>query len=105
MKDKIHPQYYDDAVIKCSCGAVYKTGSTQKEMEIEICSACHPLYTGKKRIADTRGRVERFKKLTEKAEVRKETIIKAQKAKKEVKKAKVKTAKKEEKKKAKTKKE
>ena len=103
MKNGIHPQYFDNAVIKCACGAVYKTGSTKKEMQIEICSACHPFYTGKKRIADTRGRVERFKKLTEKAEARKETIIKARKAKKEVKKAKVKPAKKEVKKKVKTK--
>jgi large subunit ribosomal protein L31 len=81
MKDKIHPQYYDDAVIKCSCGATHKTGSTQKEMEIEICSACHPLYTGKKRIADTRGRVERFKKLTEKATAKKEAVKVAKAAK------------------------
>ncbi len=85
MKKDIHPQYFDDAVIKCSCGAVYKTGSTKKETQIEICSACHPFYTGKKRITDARGRVERFKKLSEKAATKKEAvkIAKAAKVKKE----------------------
>ena len=83
MKKDIHPKYYNDAKIVCSCGNVIKTGSTVKEMRIEICSACHPFYTGKKKIIDTTGRVDRFKKLAEKASVKKEEIKKAKSAKKE----------------------
>lgn len=67
MKKDIHPKYYNDAKIICACGAVLETGSTQKEMHVEICSQCHPFYTGKKKVMDTLGRVERFRKLTEKA--------------------------------------
>ncbi len=67
MKKKIHPQYYKKAEIKCSCGNVIKVGSTQEEMEIEICSACHPFYTGKKKLVDTAGQVDRFKKRLEKS--------------------------------------
>ncbi len=62
MKKGIHPTYYDDAVIRCACGNVIKTGSTRKEMHVEICSACHPFYTGQlKQVVDTGGRVRRFK--------------------------------------------
>lgn len=61
MKKNIHPQYYNDAVIKCACGNKIKTGSTKKEMEVEICAACHPFYTGKDKIIDIAGRVEKFK--------------------------------------------
>jgi large subunit ribosomal protein L31 len=67
MKKDIHPKYYNDAKIICACGAVLETGSTQKEMHVEICSQCHPFYTGKKKVMDTLGRVERFRKLTEKS--------------------------------------
>lgn len=77
MKKDIHPKYYDPATITCSCGAVFKIGSTREKMQVEICSACHPFYTGKKRITDTTGRVDRFKKLAEKAAVKKETAKKA----------------------------
>src|SRR3989339_1577564 len=65
MKKGIHPQYYDDAKIKCACGAEFVVGSTVKEIHVEICSNCHPFYTGKERLVDTAGRVDRFKKLTE----------------------------------------
>src|SRR3990172_11875961 len=82
MKKDIHPTYHSDAKIICACGNVIKTGSTAKEMKVEICSACHPFYTGKKKIMDTTGRVDRFKKLVEKTSVRKEAITKARKAKK-----------------------
>ena len=71
MKKDIHPKYYDNAVINCSCGTVIKTGSTQEKMEIEICSQCHPFYTGKKKMLDVTGRVDRFKKLTEKTAAKK----------------------------------
>jgi large subunit ribosomal protein L31 len=67
MKKNTHPEYHNDAKIICSCGAVLITGSTQKEMHVEICSACHPFYTGKKKVLDATGRVDRFKKLAEKA--------------------------------------
>ena len=62
MKKKIHPEYYDKAIIHCNCGNVIKTGATKPEMTVEICSACHPFYTGKEKIVDTAGRVEKFKK-------------------------------------------
>ncbi|MCL2140373.1 MAG: 50S ribosomal protein L31 [Dehalococcoidia bacterium] len=61
MKEKIHPKFYDDANVTCSCGASFTTGSTKKDIRVELCSACHPFYTGNKRIVDTAGRVERFK--------------------------------------------
>lgn len=61
MKKDIHPEYYKDAKIICSCGAQYKAGSTKKEMHVEICAACHPFFTGKGKIIDTGGRVEKFK--------------------------------------------
>jgi len=66
MKKKIHPQYNKNATIHCSCGNVIKVGSTKPEMTVEICSACHPFYTGKEKIVDTAGRVEKFKKRLEK---------------------------------------
>ena len=71
MKKNIHPEYHKDAKIICSCGAVLSTGATQKELHVEICSACHPFYTGKKKVLDTTGRVDRFKKLAEKAAAKK----------------------------------
>ena len=77
MKKDIHPKYYSDAEISCSCGNVIKTGSTVKEMKVEICSACHPFYTGKKKMMDTTGRVDRFKKLTEKTAEKKAAAKKA----------------------------
>ena len=62
MKDKIHPQYYNDARVICSCGNTFTTGSTKKELKVELCSKCHPFFTGERRVLDTTGRVERFKK-------------------------------------------
>ena len=62
MKKDIHPKYFTDAKIICACGNVIETGSTVKEMKVEICSACHPFYTGKQKMLDTAGRVEKFNK-------------------------------------------
>lgn len=76
MKKNIHPKYYDNATITCSCGAVLHAGSTREKMHVEICSACHPFYTGKKKVVDTAGRVERFKKLSEKSAAKKASIKK-----------------------------
>ena len=61
MKPKIHPEYYDNAKVTCLCGNTFITGSTKPELRVEVCSKCHPFYTGKQRIVDTLGRVERFK--------------------------------------------
>jgi len=61
MKDKIHPKYFD-TTITCACGNVIKTRSTVKDLRVEICSACHPFFTGKQKFVDTAGRVEKFMK-------------------------------------------
>ena len=61
MKKEIHPSYVD-CEIKCACGYVIKTRSTKPEIHVEICSNCHPFFTGKQKFIDTEGRVERFRK-------------------------------------------
>ncbi len=61
MKAGIHPNY-TKTTITCACGATYEVGSTKENLRVEICSNCHPFYTGKQRIVDTGGRVERFRK-------------------------------------------
>jgi large subunit ribosomal protein L31 len=62
VKDKIHPKYYKDAKVICSCGNTFITGSTQKTLKVEVCSKCHPFFSGERRVVDTTGRVERFKR-------------------------------------------
>lgn len=62
MKKDIHPKYNLKTKAVCACGAVYEVGSTMPEIRMEICSQCHPFYTGGEKIMDTAGRVERFKK-------------------------------------------
>ena len=63
MKDKIHPEYYTDAEVICSCGNRFTIGSTRKVLKVELCSKCHPFFTGgTRRMMDKEGRVERFKK-------------------------------------------
>lgn len=61
MKADIHPTYFENATFTCACGAVYTMGSTKEKISIEICSNCHPFYTGNEKILDTAGRVEKFK--------------------------------------------
>ena len=61
MKSEIHPEYIQ-ATIRCACGTEYKTRSTKGDQQIEICATCHPFYTGKQKIVDAAGRVDRFKK-------------------------------------------
>lgn len=73
MKKGIHPPY-GDAFVRCACGNVVQTGSTVAEMKIEICSACHPFYTGKKKIVDSAGQVDRFMKRFKKTAKIKEKI-------------------------------
>jgi len=60
MKKDIHPNYHKDAKITCACGKVHEIGSTMKEIQVELCSSCHPFYTGKQKILDTARRVEKF---------------------------------------------
>ena len=62
MKADTHPTYYSDAQVTCVCGNTFTTGSVLKEIKTDICSACHPFYTGKQKLVDTEGRVEKFKK-------------------------------------------
>ncbi len=81
MKKNTHPAYHVAKII-CACGNVIEVGSTVEEMKVEICSACHPLYTGKKKTMDTTGRVDRFKKLTEKAAEKKVSGKKKERVKK-----------------------
>lgn len=61
MKTEIHPEYYIDSKVTCSCGNKFTVGSTAKEIKVEICSACHPFFTGNEKVIDAAGRVERFK--------------------------------------------
>lgn len=65
MKPKIHPDY-NPTTIQCACGNVIEAGSTKKEIRVEICSKCHPFFTGKQKLIDSAGRIERFRKKYEK---------------------------------------
>lgn len=65
MKNGIHPNYHSNVAVTCSCGNKFTTGSTVEAIDTEICSNCHPFYTGKQKLLDTRGNVERFKKRAE----------------------------------------
>ena len=65
MKENIHPTYHQ-TVIRCACGNEIPTGSTKKDIRVEICSQCHPFYTGKQKLVDSAGRIERFRKKYEK---------------------------------------
>ncbi len=60
MKNNIHPKYYPDCKVSCVCGHTFLTGSTEPEIKVELCSACHPFYTGKQKLVDTARRVEKF---------------------------------------------
>lgn len=81
MKEKIHPNY-QEILVTCACGNQFKTKSTKKDLRLDICSACHPFYTGKQKLLDTAGRVDRFKKRFEKSQIKAEEAasVKAAKA-------------------------
>lgn len=66
MKNGIHPSYYPQAQVRCACGHTWTTGSTAANLEVEICSRCHPFYSGKEKILDASGRVDKFKRRQEK---------------------------------------
>ena len=61
MKDGLHPKY-ETTTIRCACGEIFETRSTRKDIRVEICSKCHPFYTGRQKLVDAGGRVDRFKK-------------------------------------------
>jgi len=65
MKKDIHPDYYEDAKVTCVCGNTFTVGSTLKDINVEICSKCHPFYTGKQKLVDTARRVDKFQKRLE----------------------------------------
>jgi large subunit ribosomal protein L31 len=70
MKADIHPVYFSDAKVTCSCGETFTTGSTQENIRVEICSKCHPFFTGAQRFVDTLGQVERFQKKAEESKIK-----------------------------------
>lgn len=80
MKTDIHPKYYSDAKVVCACGNAFTVGSTDPEIHVEICSACHPFFTGRDNLVDTAGRVDRFKKRAAHAAPEKKVAKKAKKA-------------------------
>lgn len=82
MKANIHPQWYPEALFTCACGNTFKIGSTKAEVRVEICSRCHPFFTGEMRYADTEGKVKRFQKKMEHAKVKAPELAK-KKAKKQ----------------------
>ena len=86
MRKDIHPEYNKNAKVVCACGNEFLTGSTQKELRVELCSSCHPFYTGKQKLVDTARRVEKFQeraaKKTEKKHASKKSKLTAKKAKK-----------------------
>ncbi|GAH47903.1 unnamed protein product [marine sediment metagenome] len=71
MKKDIHPKYYPEAQVECACGNKFTVGSTKEFTKVEICSKCHPFYTGKKKIVDTLGQVQKFKKRLERKRLKK----------------------------------
>ncbi len=77
MKDNLHPQYFTKAKVVCACGHTFTTGSTREELHVEICSNCHPFYTGKQNLIDAAGTIDKFKKRTSKgAELKSKRITK-----------------------------
>jgi large subunit ribosomal protein L31 len=62
MKKNFHPEYHDNVAVQCACGAEWITRSTKNDMHLEICSSCHPFFTGKQKLVDSAGRVERFRR-------------------------------------------
>jgi large subunit ribosomal protein L31 len=61
MKPAIHPTYHDDALVTCACGNKFTTGSTLEKIDVEVCSKCHPFFTGQLKFVDIKGRIDKFK--------------------------------------------
>src|SRR3989339_952818 len=83
MKKDIHPKYYSDCIVTCACGNTFVTGSTKKEIKVEVCAACHPFFTGEQKFVDTEGRVDKFirKRNEAKTESKKRKAVKEAKEK------------------------
>jgi large subunit ribosomal protein L31 len=81
MKDGIHPKRYQNVQVTCACGNTFQTVSTQENIKVEICSACHPFYTGQQRYVDTEGRIEKFVKKQKIAEDKKKKADQVKKSK------------------------
>jgi large subunit ribosomal protein L31 len=71
VKEKIHPAWFPNANVHCACGHTFTTGSTMKDISVEVCSACHPLFTGQQKFLDTAGRVDKFNQRMAAAEKKK----------------------------------
>lgn len=82
MKSDTHPTYYADATVTCACGNTFTTGSTEQAISVEVCSACHPFYTGKQKLVDVAGRVDKFRHRLEVSDSLKDRQKKAKPAKK-----------------------
>jgi len=78
MKEGIHPKYFETTAT-CACGAVFKVGSTKENLHIDICSGCHPLFTGKQKLMDIEGRVQKFKKKYANVTPHKKKVVKKKK--------------------------
>ena len=89
MKKDIHPQVYTDCVVTCACGNSFITSSTKKTLSVEICSNCHPFYTGQQKFVDTEGRIDKFARKQKESEAKKKAaeMLKEAKAKKKTKEA------------------
>lgn len=79
MKAKIHPDWFDAATVRCACGHEFTVGATKENIKVDICSACHPFFTGKMKFVDTMGRVEKFQKKQESAKKHKAVVAAKQK--------------------------
>lgn len=70
MKADMHPEYHAKVKVSCSCGNTFEVGSTESKLSVEVCSACHPFYTGKQKLVDAAGRVDRFRKRLKETEAK-----------------------------------
>lgn len=76
MKAQIHPQYFENATVICACGNKFTTGSTQELIHVELCSNCHPFYTGEQRFVDTASRIQKFQQRQETAKIHQAKVVK-----------------------------
>ena len=83
MKTSIHPQWFDDAKVSCACGNTFTVGATKAELRVEICSKCHPFFTGEMKFVDTQGRVERFQEKQKTAQAKAGVLAENKKKKEE----------------------
>lgn len=79
MKKDIHPQVHTETVVTCACGNTFTTLSTLKEIRVDLCSSCHPFFTGQQKFVDTEGRIEKFEKKRKLAEAKKPAVKKSEK--------------------------